>query len=209
MIAKIKGKLISISESELLLEVSDITYTILLPSILQKKLSSYQGQEITLYTYHYFETEQRSSNLTPRLIGFSEKIEEEFFRKFITVKSIGPKKALKAMSIPIPSIAAAIEKRDAQTLSELPKIGKRTAEQIIAELQGKMAKFGLIKDDQTQKELTPDHLETLKEEAKAVLLQLDYKKAEAVQMINNALRLRKEFKSTEELIQVIYSQANR
>lgn len=208
MIAKIKGKLLEVRENSLLLEVGSLTYTVLAPNLLLRKLSSKQGENITLFTYHYFEAEKGSGNLIPRLIGFSEEIEEEFFEKFITVKSVGAKTALKSISIPISKIAAAIEQRDTQTLTSLPKIGKRTAEQIIAELKGKMAKFALLKEDAVLVKDLDETLSDLKEEALAILLQLDYKKNDAVQMINHVVKSKKKFSSVEELIQEIYSQVN-
>ena len=39
-------------------------------------------------------------NLEPRLIGFLRRDDKKFFEKFITVKGIGPKKALKALALP-------------------------------------------------------------------------------------------------------------
>ena len=50
---------------------------------------------------------------------------------------MGMRKALKALALPIGQIAAAIEGGDAKTLTQLPGIGKRMAEQIVAELKGK------------------------------------------------------------------------
>ena len=52
------------------------------------------------------------------------------------MKGIGPKKALKALILPTGEIAQAIETRNSRFLVELPQIGKRMAEQVIAELAG-------------------------------------------------------------------------
>nr|MBA3273567.1 Holliday junction branch migration protein RuvA [Chthoniobacterales bacterium] len=67
--------------------------------------------------------------------------DKRFFEKFITVKGIGPRKALRALALPAGEIAQAIEMKDAKFLTQLPEVGKRTAEQIIAELSGKVKDF--------------------------------------------------------------------
>ena len=205
MIAKISGKLIELKESSILLEAGHLTYEVLIPVISMKKIIAHKGQQISLFTYHYYAMEKGGNNLVPCLIGFVEKIEEEFFEKFVTVKSVGKKTALQALAIPISSIADAIERRDVKTLSALPKIGKRTAEQIIAELKGKVAKFALMKDEKLQEsESVSLESDDFREEALMILQQLEYKRTEATQMVDKALRSNKTFKSVEELIQQIY-----
>src|SRR5206468_886755 len=67
--------------------------------------------------------------------------DKRFFEKFITVKGIGPKTALRALTVPVGEIAQAIEEKNARFLVQLDGIGKRTAELIIAELAGKVAEF--------------------------------------------------------------------
>ena len=59
---------------------------------------------------------------------------------------------MKALVLPIPQIARAIEERDSKTLESLKGIGKRTADKIIATLQGKVGKFALMREDQVPAE---------------------------------------------------------
>jgi len=79
------------------------------------------------------------------LVGFNFDIEKEFFEKFIKVEAIGPTAAVKALVLPVPEIARAIEERDVRTLEKMKGIGKRTAEKIVATLNGKVGKFALMK----------------------------------------------------------------
>src|SRR4051794_25440863 len=51
-------------------------------------------------------------NIEPRLVGFLRADDRAFFNLFITVKGIGPKKALRALVLPTGDIAQAIESRD-------------------------------------------------------------------------------------------------
>jgi Holliday junction DNA helicase RuvA len=96
---------------------------------------------MTFHTLMYLQGDASGGNIEPRLIGFLRREDKRFFEKFITVKGIGPKKALKALALPVGEIAQAIESKDARFLCELPEIGKRTAEQIVAELSGKVEEF--------------------------------------------------------------------
>lgn len=211
MISKIRGVLDRIGGGYLELIQGDMTYCILTPVILFDKLQGKEGEKIELYTYHYYEVEKGSGNMVPRIIGFYDEIEKEFFEKFITVKRVGVKTALNAINIPISKIALAIEKRDVAVLSKLPKIGKRAAEQIIAELNGKMDRFLLegVSIDHPQEEVLMDKYSlSLKDEALAILTQLDYKKSEAQAMIDKTLKnSNTKFNSVEEFIQAIYSSA--
>jgi Holliday junction DNA helicase RuvA len=57
----------------------------------------------------------------------------------IKVSGIGPKVALKILSgAPLGTIVQMIEEGNVKGLSQLPKVGKKTAEQIVLELKGKL-----------------------------------------------------------------------
>ena len=104
-------------------------------------LEGRRDEELTFHTSFYIEGDTSGGTLTPRLIGFLRESDRGFFQQFITVKGIGPRKALKALALPAGEVAHAIETRDARTLIKLPQIGKRAAEQIIAELAGKVGRY--------------------------------------------------------------------
>ena len=89
----------------------------------------------------YLEGDPNRGNLEPRLIGFLTARDKKFFELFTTVNGIGPKKALKALSVPIADVAHAIESGNTRFLVDLPQIGKRLAEQIVATLSGKLGTF--------------------------------------------------------------------
>src|SRR6185295_11285386 len=99
------------------------------------------GEQVTFHTIFYLEGDAARGNLEPKLIGFLRADDRKFFELFTTVKGIGAKTALKALTVPVGEIAAAIESKDARFLTRLQGIGKRTAELIVAELSGKAARF--------------------------------------------------------------------
>ena len=136
------------------------------------------------------------------LIGFHLEAEKEFFQYFISVDAIGPLKAAKALSIPIADIAQAIESGDVDTLARLKGIGKRSAQKIVASLQGKVRKFALIsKPDQP----LPGKLDDFIQPVMDVLTgQLGHKPADAKRMINDALKRNSAIDTPEALFDEVY-----
>jgi len=201
MIARIKGKIREKRSLAILLESGDLTYEVMVPPAIMFAIDK-NGQECTeLIIYHYYQLEPSRSY--PVMIGFSNEIEKEFFEKFITVSGIGPKAACRAMTIPFSTIAGAIDAGDEALLKSLPGIGERKAKEIIAKLQGKVGKFGLIQDDG---QIMPKSAikEDIREEALSVLMQLQYKKKEAEDMIEKAVQRNIGIKTSEELLNEVY-----
>jgi Holliday junction DNA helicase RuvA len=204
MISRITGKIIQLREDRATIEHNGIAYDLLIPSGISQRLRGMRGKEFTFYTFHYLEGGMGASNAIPRLAGFLNDIDREFFEKLITVQGMGIRAALKALSAPVQSIARAIEAKDAAALISLPGIGKRTAEKIIAELNGKVAKFALVRADE---EISPPTQEPdFQDEVVEVLLQLGYSIGEAEILLRRALSSAPQVESAEELIQEIFKQ---
>jgi Holliday junction DNA helicase RuvA len=142
MIGYIEGRLLKIEEERILLLANQVGYEVLVPAFVRETLNSKQvGDEIALYIY-YHQTDRQPK---PVLIGFNLEAEKEFFQLFISVEAIGPLKAVKALSVSVRDIANAIETGDLGRLKQLKGIGARTAQKIIATLQGRASKFALIR----------------------------------------------------------------
>lgn len=201
MISKIKGKIKEIKELSILVETGNLTYEILVPPAVMSSIDS-NNEEIELITYHYYQTDPSKS--VPVLIGFLNQIEKEFFERFISVSGVGPKAACKALTLPFSTIADGIDSADITLLKSLPGIGEQKAKEIIAKLQGKVGKFGLIQDRGLAK--VHKMKEDVIKDAMSVLLQLQYKKKEAEQMLENAIRRNPDIKTSEELLNEVYRQ---
>jgi Holliday junction DNA helicase RuvA len=141
MISAITGRLRQVGERNVALTVGALEYELLVPASDLQSLTEQIGSDVTFHTIFYLEGDAARGNLEPRLIGFSSARDKAFFEKFTTVKGIGTKTALRALSVPAVEIAAAIESRNSRFLTQLEGIGKRTAELIIAELSGKLGVF--------------------------------------------------------------------
>jgi len=205
LISKLRGKLVQVHEQVALVENGGLFYEVQLPSALAERLKNDDrvSNEITFETIYYIEAGDRKSNHFPRLIGFTNQIDREFFSLFTQVPGMGMKKALKSLIVPIKEIATAIESKDASGLNRLPGVGGRLAEKIIAELNGKTAKFALSKEDEAlaSAESRP---QPLAEEAMEILTQLQYGKADAQRMIEEALKDSPGIKKVEQLITEIF-----
>ena len=174
-------------------------YEVLVPACDAERLRRRLGQDIVLHTIHYFEGDPSHGQQTPRLIGFLTETDRDFFRLFTTVKGIGLRKALRALVRPPAEVAAAIANKDAKFLIALPEIGRRTAEQIIVELSGKVDDFAGELAPAVEAEFSESAAEAI-----AVLVQLGERRADAVALVERVLAVAPELQSPEEIIQKVY-----
>jgi len=72
------------------------------------------------------------------LYGFGHKDEKTLFTKVISVSGIGPKIGLQIVSMSPARFMTAVEQGDVAVLTEVPGLGKKTAERLIIELRGKL-----------------------------------------------------------------------
>ncbi|MDP2929941.1 MAG: Holliday junction branch migration protein RuvA [Candidatus Omnitrophota bacterium] len=202
MISEINGKLKKKKESSVILDVNGICYEVMIPPAVMKNLDTTGGGEptISLKVYHYYQMD--TSKAIPVLVGFLNEIERDFFEQFITVSGVGPKAACRALALSFSVIAEAIDKGDMALLKTLPGIGAQKAREIIAKLQGKVGKFCLMQDRFLED--SPKIKEDIKEEALNVLTQLQYKKNEAGDMIEKAIRRNPGVSSCEEILNEVY-----
>jgi Holliday junction DNA helicase RuvA len=201
MISRISGKIVRKKQLSILVDVNGISYEVLVSPAVMKGIDHTCGPDgrIDLITYHYYQMDK--SKAIPVLVGFVNDIEKDFFEQFITVSGVGPKAACRAISQPIAVIADAIDRGDMALLKSLPGIGEQKAREIIAKLQGKVARFGLIRDRSGEASEVKDDV---RGEAVSVLLQLQYKKAEAAEMVEAALKRSPKASTCEERLNEVY-----
>lgn len=204
MISRLKGKVVDRKDNTVIVEVNGLGYEVLVPTSVFQRLDAAKDADgsIALTTYHY--VVMTPSTATPVLVGFLNELEKDFFLQFISVSGIGPKAAVKALDRSISDIARAIDEGDMAFLKTLPGIGSQKARDILAKLQGKVGRFGLIPDKAT-KTLAAVPVRAFQDEALVVLMQLQYKKPEALEMISKAVERKKDIKTIEELLNEIYA----
>jgi len=203
MIGYLEGKLLKKDDDRILLLSNQVGYEVLLPAFVMENLKTTSpGDQLSLFIY-YHQTERQPK---PVLIGFNLESEKEFFQHFISVEAIGPIKAAKALTLSVSEIAGAIQAKDVFKLKQLKGIGARTAQKIIASLEGKVGKFSLInlkdaKENYVDNKITDRVLTVL-------IDQLGYKTAEGRQMIADALKKKPDASTPEELFEEIYKGAD-
>lgn len=199
MIGYLEGKLLKKESERILLLVNHVGYEVMLPPIVMETLNTRSvGDEVTLYIYFH----QSERQPKPVLIGFNLEIEKEFFQYFISVEDIGPLKAVKALTMPVRDIARAIESKDSAALKQLKGIGSRTAQKIIATLEGKMNKFALIRKSEQTYECSSEDL--AQNVIDLLVSQLGYKYAEAKVMVGKAMKRNRVITTPEDLFEEVY-----
>jgi holliday junction DNA helicase RuvA len=188
----------------LTLAVGAFEYEVLIPEFTRRQLQAQIGHQTSLHTIEYLEGNQMASRLTPRLVGFLNPIEREFFELFCQVDGVGVKKALRSMVRPVQEVAALIEDQDAKGLAALPGIGPATAERVIAKLRRKVPKFALL----IGRDLPPDvatERDVLSETFDA-LRALGHGESEARKLLDDALGRKKKYKDVDEMLRAVYEQ---
>jgi len=142
MIARIEGTLTGVEgDAALIYTEGGLTYEVLLPAFTVHRLAAQTDQPVTLHTLQFLESQNQGASFIPRLAGFLTAQDKAFYELLVTAKGIGYRRALRAMTISTPQIAAAIADRDIATLQTLPEIGKRTAENLTVNLRDKVERF--------------------------------------------------------------------
>lgn len=189
--------------------MNSLCYEVHVPSGIAARLRQAAEHErqnpLTFYTIYYIDGGLAGGHLTPKLVGFLDPLDREFFETFTTVPGVGFMRALKCLIRPLNEIAQAIERGDTELLKKLPFIGTKTADRIVTELRGKMAKFALARTDEPLS-VEAESVSDLKMEAIQVLEQLEYSRAEAQRIAADILARHKSLKSIDEFLRKVFEQ---
>ncbi len=199
MFSRINGALVERDGETAVLDVNGLGYSVILPPCVAEKITAAPGDTVALEVYAVLNIDGNSGHFT--YYGFTNAIERAFFEALISVASIGPRSAARAFSQPMSAIASAIDRGDHTYLKTLPGIGQQKARDIVAKLQGKVARFLLIQDAQPA---AAAQMPDFADEALAVLLQLEYKRAQAEAMIRETLDATPAVDDAETLLAEIY-----
>jgi Holliday junction DNA helicase RuvA len=131
MIATINGQVADIDKDSVIVEVAGVGLRVFVPLPLLAELQ--RGKAIGLHTY----LAVRENDLS--LYGFKSKEERQYFEHLLGVSGIGPRLALAALSTLEPNaIRRAVFNEQAEIFSQVPGIGKKTAQQILLHLKDKL-----------------------------------------------------------------------
>lgn len=138
MIARLHGTLIEAPISgEIIIDVNGVGYEVLLPASSFSQLPRI-GEELTLLIH----TVVREDAII--LFGFMTQAEKDLFKILISVSGVGGKLANSILgAMPVESFCTAVRTKNSALLSKIPGIGKRTAERLTVELDGKLDSFDI------------------------------------------------------------------
>ena len=132
MIALLRGTLDHREEDAVIIDVHGVGYYVHVPQSVLNELGR-EGSTVSLYTHLHVRENELS------LYGFNTLEQRQLFQSLLTVSGIGPKVALAILSVLTPDqLRLAIVEQNTALLTQVPGVGKRTAERMLLELKSKI-----------------------------------------------------------------------
>ena len=189
MIGRLKGVLLEKQPPAILIDVQGVGYE------LEASMSTFYnlpecGETVTLHTHMVVREDAQL------LYGFFSQSERLMFRTLIKISGVGPKLALTILSgMSAEDFSRCIMEGDSKALTQLPGMGKKTAERLVVELKDRLEKSDTVK--LPGQGLTEKVQDSPVNDAVSALISLGYKAQQASRMVR---ALDVEGKSTEEII---------
>ena len=191
MIEYIAGKLSSKKPTEAIIDIHGLGYRLLIPMSTFEALPEV-GKDVRLLCHQHV----REDALL--LFGFGTASERSLFNLFIGVSGIGPKLALAALSsLPAAELKHRIRSGQADLLTRIPGVGKKTAQRIVIELRDR-----LDDDDDARLQLPVDDKTQARADALAALEALGMSRNAADKNLTAILNKQPEVTSAEDLIRL-------
>ena len=136
MIGRLTGILLEKNPPQILLDVQGVAYELDVP------MSTFYNLPV-LHERVVLHTQLIVREDAHLLFGFGSPDERIVFRQLLKISGVGPKLALSVLSgLSLADLADAVARRESGRLTKIPGVGKKTAERLLLELQGKFAAGG-------------------------------------------------------------------
>ena len=136
MIGRLTGILLEKNPPQILLDVQGVGYELDVPMSTFYNLPAL-NEKVVLHTHFVV---REDAHL---LYGFASNEERLAFRLLLKISGVGPKLALSVLSgLSLGDLAAAVANKEVGRLTKIPGVGKKTAERLLLELQGKFTVTG-------------------------------------------------------------------
>ena len=136
MIGKLKGRVESLDEEGLIVDVGGVGYVVAASARTLRGLPAV-GEAVTLH----IETQVREDAI--RLFGFLTQSERDWFRLLQSVQGVGAKVALGVLgALPGDALASAIARQDKAMVARAPGVGPKLAARLVLELKDKAGALG-------------------------------------------------------------------
>jgi len=179
MIITVAGKVTHKGDEFAVVETGGVGYQVFLNAAALARLGV--GGKVQLWTHEYLREDARE------LYGFLSRQELALFDKLLNVSGVGPKMALHVLALgSVAEIEKCIEKGDVDTLSRVPRVGRKTAQKIVLELKGKLVEAGPAESDEVLAALT--NLGYSRDQARAAIERIGDKEKTVEGRLRAALR---------------------
>lgn len=200
MISYLHGKLVQSLPTQVIVDVQGVGYEVLIPLSSYDKLPA-PGQELKVLTHLVVREDAHI------LYGFMTAAERDLFRLLINnVSGIGPKIALNVLSgISVVSFRGAVANSDVKALSQIPGVGKKTAERMVVELRDKVGVAGGWEAASAERGLSESDQRL--NDAVLALIALGFKQPEAHESVRAAQAMLGAQATVEELVRACLKKA--
>lgn len=186
MIGKLRGKVDSVHEDYLVIDVNGVGYVVFASARTLSQLGGLSG-EVGLI----IETHVREDHI--HLYGFMSEDERDCFRLLTSVQGVGAKMGLAIMSIMATNeVVDALAAQDVTSFTRAHGVGKKLAERIVNELKNKVVSLSVVMPAEkiTKGKSAPkkDSSAGLREDAVSALVHLGYPRLEAFQAVARAMQ---------------------
>lgn len=131
MIGYLKGKIISIKPTKVLIDVNGVGYNVNISINTFEKINDKDSVSLNIHT------NVKEDSIS--LFGFFLESEKEMFEQLISINGIGPKLAISILSgIQVNDLKDAIQNSDISRITATPGVGRKTAERLVLELKSKV-----------------------------------------------------------------------
>lgn len=200
MIYSLTGKISMLGENSVVVDTGTMAFEVCCSTYTAIALSGKQEPQ-TILTY----LQVREDAMC--LFGFSGQKEKKLFEDLLLVSGVGPKMAVTVLSgLPIDDIIRAILASDVKTLSSIKGLGKKTAERIVLELNGKLGGEASLESLISNDGAVNVKLKKEIDEAYEVLVSTGMQKTEALELAKNNY---KDGMTSEELVLVCFKNARK
>ena len=166
MIARLTGRVLTLDQGALVLDVNGVGYEI--------EVASSTANSVEIDKIVTLETLLIVREDAQILFGFTELTEKKLFQLLIKINGVGPRLAIGIMSgLNEDELSLAIMEKDIKVLTSLPGVGKKTAERLVIELQDKIT-FEKASGEKNKSKMSQELLSDLE----GTLLNLGYKPQE-------------------------------
>ncbi len=187
MIGHLRGRLVRKAPPALIVDVNGVGYELEAPMSTFYRLPEL-GSEVELHTHLVVREDAQL------LYGFATEDERRLFRDLLRVTGIGPKIGLALLSgIDVDTFMRCVEAQDAEALTRIPGIGRKTAERLLIEMRDRIRALGQLPSAASQSATAGG----ARAEAYAALVALGYRPVEVNRLLQS---VEQDGAGTEELI---------